>query len=289
MDWSFDDKYLLSVSSDCRGVIWSIDHKTPIFVLPHPSYVYCGKWFGGNDEIVTGGKDHLIRLWRKSENGFDLIEEICGHSGFVSCLTEHNGSMLISGDSLGCIIIRKRCHNEWNLIKKLNFSEISQHVVDSIHIHSSQRRIVITVRSRCSYLVDIVGGVILQEYKSSTTTFSRSVSCLTPCGSFLLSFCQNGDLGVWEVNTGKLFASYNNLFPVDRLSELSGCIHYHPHEHMVGIVALGPNYPILVLKYEFLIKCDLSTFTLSIYNSKTDISINKNHILPIPPKNNIIV
>lgn len=250
LDWSCDDKYLLSVSNDCRGAVWDINQTTPLFILPHPSYVYCGKWFGDEEHIVTGGKDHLLRYWSKNDDGFQLLEEIGGHSGFISSLACQDNSVIISGDSHGCIMVRKLSNDGWNLMKKLSFPEISQKVIDSILILCSKRRIIISVRSRSSYLVDIVSGIILQAYKSSINTYARSVSCLTPCGSFLFSFCQNGDVGIWEVNTGKMFASYDNLFPIDRLAELSGCIRYHPHEHMVGVIASVQNSPLLILKYE---------------------------------------
>ncbi|KAK6632982.1 hypothetical protein RUM43_012725 [Polyplax serrata] len=250
LDWSFDDKYLLSVSNDCMGAVWLVNQTAPVFVLPHPSYVYCGRWLTGADQIITGGKDHLIRYWRKTDDSFHLVEEIGGHSGFISALATQDEFLLISGDSLGTIMIRKLSGDSWVLTKKLSFSEMAHKVIDSILVHSSRRRVIVSVRSKSSHLVDFVSGIILQTYKSAVNTFARSVSCLTPCGSYLFSFCQNGDVGVWEVNTGKMFASYSSVFPIDRLNELSGYIDYHPHEHMVGIVALVQNYPLLILKFD---------------------------------------
>ena len=250
IDWSFNDKYLLSVSNDCQGIIWSLNQKNPLFILPHPSFIYCGRWVT-DEEVITGGKDHLIRYWCKNTGEeFNLVEEIGGHSGFISCLVLCNGSLLISGDSLGFIMIRKLIDNSWILQKKLSFPETCNKVIDFIAVQSSQRRIIISVRSQNSYLVDFVSGIILQTYKSLSSSCVRSVSTLTPCGSYLFSFCQNGNIGVWEVNTGKFFASYNNLFPNDRMTELSGCMHYHPFEHMIGITVLIENHPLLVLKYD---------------------------------------
>lgn len=251
MDWSPDDKYILSVSGDCTGAIWSLSSKTLDFILPHPSFVYCGKWLGSSEALVTGGKDHMIRYWRKEGESFELKEELGGHHGFVTALAVQGSSLLFSGDSNGILAVQKfNESSNWTCIKRLTFDEISHKVIDSIHPHLGHRRILLTLRGKGSVMVDVVAGVILQTYKAMVNICARSVSCLTPCGSLLFSFCQNGDLNVWEVNTGKLLAVYENLFPVDRLNELGSCVHYHPFEHMIAFTVLGHCYPVYLLKYE---------------------------------------
>ena len=249
MDWSRDDKYLLSVSSDCTSAVWSLDAKVPSFVLPHPSFVYCGRWIGSDEALVTGGKDHVIRYWVREGDSFELKEEIGGHHGFVTALAVGD-SVLFSGDSNGCLAVRKLTENSWTLVKRLTFEETSQKTIDSIHLHLGSRRVLLTLRGRGSFMVDVIAGVVLQTYKAMVNVCARSVSCLTPCGSSLFSFCQNGDLNVWEVNTGKLTAVYGSLFPVDRLNELGSCIDYHPLEHMLAFTVLGHNYPVYLLKFE---------------------------------------
>lgn len=250
LDWFENDLFLLSVSGDCAAAVWSVNpiNKAPLFILPHPSFVYCGKWFGSSQNLVTGCKDHMIRYWSKSEDSFELVEEIGGHVGFVSALATQDNSLLFSGDSSGCVMIRKLCNNKWMLLKQLTFYEISHNVIDSIHLHPGRRRILLTLRARGSFMIDTSAGVIIQTYKAMVNMCARSTSCLTPCGSFVLSFCQSGELNVWEVNTGKMIATYDNLFPIERLSELSGSIHYHPFEHMAAFCLLGTNYPVLLLK-----------------------------------------
>lgn len=254
LDWSpEDDKFLLSASGDCTAAVWSISSKTPLYLLPHPSFVYCGKWLGSSEELLTGGKDHVVRRWRKRGDAFELIEEMGGYHGFITSLAVSGDSVFFSGDSQGCVTIRKRCQDSegWILMKKITFEDTLQKAaVDAIHVHPGGRRILLTLRGKGSFAVDLIAGVVLQNYKAMVNVCARSISCLTPCGSFVYFFCQNGELNVWEVDTGKLSAVYENLFPADSLTELGSCIDYHPFEHLMAFTVLGQNYPAYVLSYE---------------------------------------
>lgn len=254
VDWSWDDTLLLSVSADCSAMVWSMKPltKTPLFVLPHPSFVYCGKWLWSGGRLVTGGKDSTMRLWENSEFGFELLEEIEGHHGFISAVETRGDSLMFSGDSLGEVVMWTLEEGNWAISRKFSLRETAGAVVDAIHLHPGQRRIVVTSRGRGSIMLDVAAGVAVHTYRE-THLNARSVTCLSPCGSLLFSFSPCNIINVWEFDTGNLVATYNQVFPDIGLSqtELSGSITYHSLEHMAAFAVLGCNYPVVLLDFDY--------------------------------------
>lgn len=249
IDWSEEDVYLLSVSNDCTCIVWNLTEKAQSFILPHPSYVYCGKWINSYTSLITGCKDHLMRCWMLREENFELVEEIQGHSGFVTAIALQGTSTLISGDSNGCIIIHMFHNNQWTIMKQLELSETSLGIIDSIQVCNGRNRVIVSSRSKGSFMLDLKIGVITQKYKAMGNVILRSVPCLSPCGYLFFAFCQNGEVGVWNAHTAKHLASYENLYPIKGLSEICGSMHYNPFDHMIAIAALDYDYPVLLIKY----------------------------------------
>ena len=80
MSVSFDQKYLLTVGSDCCGKLWAIPKHTGDFVSEkssdsylvgkcmHPSYIYAGCIYetsmGRQLIVLTGCFDGMVRLWK---------------------------------------------------------------------------------------------------------------------------------------------------------------------------------------------------------------------------------
>lgn len=66
IDWSSDDKYIMSASNDCTAQVWPVirDSKASAVVLPHPSFIYSCKFCPTNSFLIlTAAFDGLIRLW----------------------------------------------------------------------------------------------------------------------------------------------------------------------------------------------------------------------------------
>lgn len=67
IDWSFDDRLIMSASNDCTVQIWSVEkEKLSSVVLPHPCFIYSCKFCPTRENqylIFTGAYDGLIRLW----------------------------------------------------------------------------------------------------------------------------------------------------------------------------------------------------------------------------------
>lgn len=67
IDWSYDDRLIMSASNDCTVQIWSVEkEKLSSVVLPHPCFIYSCKFCPTQENqylIFTGAYDGLIRLW----------------------------------------------------------------------------------------------------------------------------------------------------------------------------------------------------------------------------------
>ncbi|CAG2066883.1 unnamed protein product, partial [Timema podura] len=110
LHWSKDDSLLLSASADCTACVWDIEAKNrrPSQMLPHPSFVYCANFHPKtNSVLATGCFDHVVRLWSRAGRNkpYELLQELEGHVGFVNSLCFNKQGKLISGDSLGRILI----------------------------------------------------------------------------------------------------------------------------------------------------------------------------------------
>lgn len=65
IDWSPNDKYLVSASSDCTAHVWNnVKEYQSSILLPHPCFVYTARFHVTRSGIVfTGSYDGLIRVW----------------------------------------------------------------------------------------------------------------------------------------------------------------------------------------------------------------------------------
>lgn len=67
IDWSLDDRLIMSASNDSTAQVWSVGNlKLSSVVLPHPCFIYSCKFAPQKEYqhlIFTGAFDGLIRLW----------------------------------------------------------------------------------------------------------------------------------------------------------------------------------------------------------------------------------
>ena len=105
--------------------------------LPHPSYVYCGKFsIDSTNYIVTGCYDHVARIWSRTKlsdtQDYELIQELEAHESFINsiCL-QFKDETFLTGDGLGTIIAwsakknrRSPIRREWQIYKKIKIKEL---------------------------------------------------------------------------------------------------------------------------------------------------------------------
>lgn len=141
LDWS-DEQTLVSASSDRTAIVWFLSEttysmkvskycidnsvekkeKTLCFsyflqILPHPSFVYKVKVLSFHNVanilyIATGGRDHLLRIWKidrdlrdEQNSEFELCDELEGHQNYITTMTSSKKSTkLFTADWNGDII-----------------------------------------------------------------------------------------------------------------------------------------------------------------------------------------
>ncbi|XP_015178660.1 PREDICTED: jouberin-like isoform X2 [Polistes dominula] len=224
LNWSPDDHYLLSVSSDQTARIWDVRNKIiqHIRMLPHPSYVYCGKFNRKNPSIVaTGCYDRVARIWTrdaKSKN-YELSQELETHEGFVNSLCFLKNGNLLTGDSVGTIVLwtvkksrRMSSRKEWYLSKKIKIREIENVIINTIILHPLESRLLVHSRDNGLRMIDLSAGVVLQKYDGLKNQRIQLTACISPCGSLIFCGGEDSTLNVWNLETA--FSSFGSPAPV---------------------------------------------------------------------------
>ncbi|XP_019624122.1 PREDICTED: jouberin-like [Branchiostoma belcheri] len=261
LSWSPDNNRLFSASSDGTARVWNADTLATSAekVLPHPSFVYtvsCHPVQPGI--IVTGGYDHVIRVWISQGDGVygQLLKEMEGHQGLVNSLCfDREGMRMFSADSEGVIIIwntfvheqpRRDPVAEWNLHHQIREEELRGVTINSIQLHHGGRRLLVHGRDNTVRLVDLRLYSVMQRYHGALNSRQQVRSVLTPCGSFVIAGSEDSCAYVWNTETGDKVAVYRELGYQNTVCGLD----FHPHDHMVAFCCYGDNNPILIYTYD---------------------------------------
>ena len=167
-------------------------------MMPHPSYVYCGKFDPEISSIVaTGCYDRIARIWMRDKKlkNWDLSQELEGHEGFVNSMYFQKNSNLLTADSVGIIIIwmlkksRKMSYKkEWHISRKIKVREIDGIIINTIILHPLESRLLVHSRDNGLKMLDLATGVVLQKYNElNNQRYSLSYN-FTFHVSFLLNF-----------------------------------------------------------------------------------------------------
>ncbi|XP_076247325.1 uncharacterized protein LOC143187167 [Calliopsis andreniformis] len=257
LNWSENDNYLLSVSSDQTARIWDVQNQIIQYVemMPHPSYVYCGKFAPGGTAIVaTGCYDRIARIWiknRKLKNR-DLIQELEGHGGFINSMCFQKNSNLLTADSVGVIIVwtvkksrRESSRKEWHISRKIRVKEIDSVIINTIVLHPLESRLLVHSRNNELRMLDLATGVVLRKYHDLNNQRIQTTACVSPCGGLIFCGGEDSSLNVWNLETGTLLAKYI----LDRNFRAVTCVDYHPYDHVLAYSTFGSPAPVRILRF----------------------------------------
>ncbi|XP_076280813.1 uncharacterized protein LOC143209283 [Lasioglossum baleicum] len=257
LHWSENDNYLLSVSSDQTARIWDVQNQIMQHaeMMPHPSYVYCGKFDPESAAIVaTGCYDRTVRIWMrdKRSKSRDLSQELEGHEGFINAMCFQQNSNLLSADSVGIIILwtakksrNKSTRKEWHISRKIKVKEINGVIINTILLHPLESRLLVHSRNSGLRMLDLATGVVLQKYNGISNRRIQSVACISPCGGLIFCGGEDSTLNVWNLETGSLLAKYS----FDRNLRAVTCVDYHPYDHMLAFSTFGSPASVKILKF----------------------------------------
>ncbi|XP_053979832.1 jouberin-like [Hylaeus volcanicus] len=257
LHWANKDKYLLSVSSDQTARIWDIRNRIVqhVEMMPHPSYVYCGKFAPENPwTVATGCYDRVARIWtrdRKSRRR-DLSQELEGHEGFINSMCFQKNSNLLTADSVGTIILWTVKKNrgaasrmEWHISRKIRVREVDGVIINTIVLHPLESRLLVHSRNNGLRLLELATGVVLQKYNELNNQRIQSTACISPCGGLIFCGGEDSTLNVWNLENGSHLAKYT----LERNFRAVTCVDYHPHDHVLALSTFGSSAPVRVLRF----------------------------------------
>nr|CAD7263043.1 unnamed protein product [Timema shepardi] len=258
LHWSKDDSLLLSASADCTACVWDMEAKNrrPSQMLPHPSFVYCAHFHPKtNSVLATGCFDHVVRLWSRAGRNkpYELFQELEGHVGFVNSLCFNKQGKLISGDSLGRILIwvpeggkSKKHIGDWKLESDVKPRELKGTVINKLMVHPGGQRLLVHARDSLLRMLDLATGSVIQWFKGALNHTIQTLACISPCGGLVFAASEDGTVSVWNADTGDQVALYAGL---GFQSGATG-VDYHPHEHMVAFSLYGVASRVIVCDYK---------------------------------------
>lgn len=145
--------------------------------MPHPSYVYCGKFTPNTSNyVVSGCYDHVARVWARSSNSYEyeLIQELEAHESFVNAICfQSKEETCLTGDGIGVVIVwtmkRNRrspsARREWQIAKKIKIKDIEGVPINSISMHPIGSRLLVHSRNNGLRLVDVNGGSVVKKFE----------------------------------------------------------------------------------------------------------------------------
>ncbi|XP_054708765.1 jouberin-like isoform X2 [Uloborus diversus] len=245
IDWSSDDTYILSASSDYSVKIWNVKPWNLFSSLVHPSFVYSAKFHPSSTSILaTACYDHIIRIWKISKNT-QKVFELEGHEGSVCALDwQKLGNVICSADSVGQIKVwrtstlqkKDDCSN-YVLEKEINL----QLKGSSINkIVSEKENIFCLFCNDSVKILDISSESIIFSVTPDIVTRNSCRGCCSPCGSLLFISHEDGHISVWNKITSEKICVMSNAMILGRLSSID----YHPFYHMLAVGSWEENMPI---------------------------------------------
>ncbi|XP_012274362.1 jouberin [Orussus abietinus] len=256
LNWSKNDTYLLSVSSDRTARIWDVHDKIVqhVQMLPHPSYVYCGKFDPEDPSVVaTGCYDRTARIWARSEDyeSYELVQELEGHEGFVNSLVFQKTGELLTADSAGAIVLwsQKRAPGKpwhrWQISRRIRIKELEGVAINTIVLHPLGSRLLVHSRNSELRMLDLATGVVLRRYEGLNNRRIQTAARVSPCGGLVFCGGEDGVLNVWNVETGKHLAK----FTLGDSCEPVTCVDYHPYDHLIAVSVFGRPAGAKLLKF----------------------------------------
>jgi jouberin len=269
--WSPDDREVASASSDYTVKIWKISsnknkiinqqQKDKVTILQHPSFVYAAKYHPITKTIpviATGSYDKKVRIWNRTKG--TIITELEGHMGRVNnlCFTP-DGTKLFSGDSTGlikmwsCRLTKDSTENDirdsFTLLKTIDVTEVLKSSLSAVHVDPNfpQERIIIHSQDNMIRRVESFRKSIKNSYSGVKNSKNAQKCTISPCGSYIVSGSETGQVYFWDTNTSKIVhAEGKNYGFTHSVFQVA----WSQKEHLVAFCSFGSNEPIRIYAYE---------------------------------------
>jgi WD40 repeat protein len=265
---------LLTASADTTAKVWSLASAAVTATCHHPSYCYAARFCAGPDGVrgdtdseramsgcqyvVTGCYDTHLRLWdvradSVGESGAaQIVKLISGHSSHVNSLAmDGDVTKLYSADGVGQIRVWSLARHAFDCVKEINEPEIKGDALNCLRLDKAGKRLVVLARDHCIRMLDVSSDrcPIVQRFTGLRCSQHQIRCDLSPDGRYLMSGSEDGQVHVWNVDTGELDTST----PKDRMPRCTGMstdVAWNPAERIVAVCSFTRRHPVLLHKYE---------------------------------------
>lgn len=193
---------LATGSSDGTVCLWDLTTYELIQRLEHPDTVLSVRF---NDLwLATACKDHVIRIWKRSDNGFggSCSFKLQGHTVAINAIQLH-GNTLVSGSGDHTIRV-------WHLAQKHCDKVMTGHTRGVACLDFDGRYIVSGSGDLSIRMWDSLTGRCLWTKQHSHGCLVRTVAFNRGLGA-VVSGSYDETIAVWSVNTGKMWHRISNV------------------------------------------------------------------------------
>ncbi|PAA86669.1 hypothetical protein BOX15_Mlig003330g2, partial [Macrostomum lignano] len=263
LGWSRKSHLLVSASGDCSARVWQIGTKQAGLhkQLVHPTFVYCAQFHPQSSSLVaTGCYDRIIRVWSIFESACEVVWQLEPHRSHVNALVfEPEGRYVYSGDASGQLGVwkcpytagtdRPGVAGEWTRSSWMDLPELKDKCITCMSLHPSATRLLVQTRDSTLRLVHVRGsqrGYVVMDYLGHANSRENLRSCVSPCGAFVITGSEDGDVYVFNADSGDVVATYRQV----NLSGSVSCLDYHPLDNALAFSSLSHSAAILIYQYD---------------------------------------
>ncbi|CAG8509359.1 158_t:CDS:10 [Ambispora leptoticha] len=190
-----------SASGDSTIKLWDMKgskHMCITSLSGHTSDVYTVKFHPGDNHIVSGGYDKIVRLY--DVNTGQLIKMFSGHQLSVSkTIFNPLGNLIISGSKDNTIKF-------WDIVSGLCIRTISSHLgeVTSVELNSNGTLLLSSSKDNSNRLWDVRMGRPIRKLKGHQNTSKNFIRAGFASDSLIVGGSEDGIVYIWDQDTGEV-------------------------------------------------------------------------------------
>lgn len=202
LEFSADDRMLVSGSHDNTIRIWNVARRTPMKTLRgHAGWVRCSRFSPDGRDILSGSHDHDARIW--SIGGYEEMRvlrarTLAGHDDAVlSAVFSPDGRLIATAS-------RDRTAKTWDVAsgnELKTFREGHEFLASNAVFSHDGRRLLTAAIDNSTRMWDVATGT--QQFVLEGTGRSAAVA-ISPDDSLILTGSDRRDIRLWSATDGKL-------------------------------------------------------------------------------------
>ncbi|CAG8461370.1 10173_t:CDS:10 [Ambispora gerdemannii] len=190
-----------SASGDGTIKLWDMKGSKHICITSlsgHTSDVYTVKFHPGDNHVVSGGYDKIVRLY--DVNTGQLVKMFSGHQLSVSkTIFNPLGNLIISGSKDNTIKF-------WDIVSGLCIRTITSHLgeVTSVEMNANGTLLLSSSKDNSNRLWDVRMGRPIRKLKGHQNTSKNFIRAGFASDSLIVGGSEDGIVYIWDQDTGEV-------------------------------------------------------------------------------------